>query len=115
MEVICHLCFAFIGPRAVQAFTREAVASYMPTVMEAIQAHQAKWDADGHVFAFEEGKSIALDVAMTVLIGLRLDVSPAFFSHCCYAYQHTYAQTARPCSQGVAHFQQAGRRSGGIG
>lgn len=58
-----------------QAFTREAVASYMPTVMEAIQAHQDKWDADGHVFAFEEGKSIALDVAMTVLIGLRLDVS----------------------------------------
>lgn len=59
-----------------QAFTRDAVASYMPTVMEAIQAHQDKWDADGHVFAFEEGKSIALDVAMTVLIGLRLDVSP---------------------------------------
>ncbi|KAK9840188.1 hypothetical protein WJX74_005169 [Apatococcus lobatus] len=60
-----------------QAFTREAVASYMPTVMEAIQAHQDKWDADGHVFAFEEGKSIALDVAMTVLIGLRLDTGSA--------------------------------------
>ncbi len=36
----------------VQAFTREAVASYVPVVMQAIQAHQDKWDADGHVFAF---------------------------------------------------------------
>ena len=93
-----------------QAFTREAVASYMPTVMEAIQAHQAKWDADGHVFAFEEGKSIALDVAMTVLIGLRLDASPSSFPHCCHAYHYAYVGPPLILqAREMTHFQQAGQ------
>ena len=75
-QIDCKQILACFSGSDVQAFTKEAVASYMPTVMEAIRLHQDQWEANGHVFAFEEGKSIALDVAMTVLIGLRLDVRP---------------------------------------
>jgi hypothetical protein len=56
-----------------QEFTRQAMASYTPTVASVVDSYVAHWVEAGRVQGYREGKLMALDVAGAVLMGWRCD------------------------------------------
>lgn len=58
-----------------QAFTREAIDSYTPTVIEVARKHVGDWVAAGDVKGYLAAKDITLDVAGAALVGWRFSPS----------------------------------------
>lgn len=59
--------------KCIQAFTRQTLAAYTPTVVSVVESYVARWVQAGRVRGYTEGKIMALDVAGAVLMGWRFD------------------------------------------
>ena len=58
----------------VQAFTKEAVHSYVPAINAVVERYARQWRATGRMAGWEESRRLAFDVAATTLLGFAFKV-----------------------------------------
>ncbi|KAK9838248.1 hypothetical protein WJX81_000081 [Elliptochloris bilobata] len=56
------------------AFTEAAMEGYIPAIAETVAGTLAAWATEGRVLAYPAARSLAFDVAATVLVGTRFGI-----------------------------------------